>query len=75
MSDISLKLNMDQVNIIMASLGRMPYESVFQLINELSQQIQPQIQTQQSGQSESQGFTPRVSDTPPSVPNLPNRPL
>lgn len=70
MSDISLKLNMDQVNIVMAALGRMPYESVFQLINELSQQIQPQLQQQQQADN-SQVVMPRGSDTPPVVPNLP----
>jgi hypothetical protein len=43
---LTLELNIDQANIIMSALGRMPYEAVVGLINEMHKQIQPQLQPQ-----------------------------
>lgn len=43
-NELTLKLNMEKMNVVMAALGRMPFEQVFQLITEINQQLQPQIQ-------------------------------
>ena len=42
-SNINLNLTVQQVNIIFASLAKMPYESVAQIINDLNLQIEPQV--------------------------------
>ena len=43
MDNITLNLSPAQVNIIFASLAKMPYEAVAQIINDLNQQIEPQV--------------------------------
>jgi hypothetical protein len=43
MDNITLSLSLQQVNIIFASLAKMPYESVAQIINDLNVQIEPQV--------------------------------
>lgn len=46
MKKVNLELTIDQLNVIVASLGKMSYESVFQVINEIQNQIQPQLKEQ-----------------------------
>jgi hypothetical protein len=41
--DLNLTLNLEQVNIILAALGKMPFETVFALISDLRNQIGPQL--------------------------------
>ena len=41
---MKFEFNMEEINIIMASLARMPYEQVFQLIDNIKAQATPQIQ-------------------------------
>lgn len=43
MDNITLSLTLQQANIIFAALTKMPYESVAQLIQDLNQQIEPQV--------------------------------
>jgi len=35
-------LSVEQINVIFAALGKLPFESVFGLINELNAQLAPQ---------------------------------
>ena len=42
--ELHLKLSLDQVNIILAALGKQPFEQVAPLIDSISQQAQPQLQ-------------------------------
>lgn len=42
MNKFTLSLNADQINVIFAALGKLPFESVFGLINELNAQLGPQ---------------------------------
>lgn len=44
MDKLHLELTIDQVNLVFASLGKAPYETVFQLVEELNKQLVPQIQ-------------------------------
>lgn len=44
MQEINLKLSIDEANIILASLGQMPYQDVFQLITKIHQQANAQGQ-------------------------------
>jgi hypothetical protein len=48
--ELTLKLSLEKVNILLASLGKMPYEAVFQLVDDLRNQVGPQIQQDQSAQ-------------------------
>lgn len=41
---LEFKFTVEQTNIILASLGRMPYETVSQLITEIQKQAQSQLQ-------------------------------
>ena len=44
---MKFEFTIDETNLIMASLARMPYESVFQIIENIKQQAAPQLQAQQ----------------------------
>jgi hypothetical protein len=48
MEKMKLEFTIDQVNIILTSLGRMPYESVFTLIADVQTQAQAQIAQKQN---------------------------
>lgn len=47
MSTLKFELTIDETNVVMTALGRMPYESVFNLVQKLQQQAGPQLQTLQ----------------------------
>jgi hypothetical protein len=50
---ITLSLDINQLNLVMASLGKMPFESVFDLVENVRKQVGPQIQQlQQAAASE-----------------------
>jgi len=48
MKNIQLELSIDQTNIILAALGKMPYADVFQLINVIQEQATAQINQSES---------------------------
>ena len=41
---MKFEFTIEEVNLIMNSLGRMPYEAVYQLIDNVRQQAGPQLQ-------------------------------
>jgi len=41
---IKLELNIDEVNAILASLGKHPFDAIFQLVNKIQQQGSEQVQ-------------------------------
>ena len=43
---MTFEFTIEELNLIMASLGRMPYESVFQLVEKIRQQAAPQLKTE-----------------------------
>lgn len=43
MENITLKLSLAQVNLIMAALGKAPYEAVADLIQSIREQAIPQV--------------------------------
>jgi len=45
---LKLELSVDHVNVIFAALGKAPYESVFQLVEEMNKQLVPQLQAAQA---------------------------
>jgi hypothetical protein len=47
---LKLELNLDEVNIILAGLGKLPFESVFRLVKNLEEQLGPQLKEQQDQQ-------------------------
>jgi hypothetical protein len=40
---IKLELTIDEVNAILASLGKHPFEAIFSLVNKIQQQAIPQV--------------------------------
>jgi hypothetical protein len=50
MNKFTLSLNADQINVIFAALGKLPFESVFGLINELNAQLGPQASNTETNQ-------------------------
>ncbi|HEY8459191.1 MAG TPA: hypothetical protein VIM99_02365 [Blastocatellia bacterium] len=48
MQTIKLNLTLEEVNLVLESLGHMPYVRVFQLISKLQQQAMPQLQENQA---------------------------
>lgn len=49
---ITLQLSLDQVNVILSGLAKLPFESVFQDINEIQRQAQFQLKQQAEAESE-----------------------
>lgn len=52
---IDLKLSIEQVNAILAHLGRLPYEQVHSLIDELIKQGKPQAEALEAAQKAVEG--------------------
>lgn len=48
MNKITLTLDMNELNTIMAGLGKLPYEQCFAVVDAVRQQVGPQLQDQQS---------------------------
>lgn len=48
MNKINLTLDMNELNTIMAGLGKLPYEQCFAVVDALRQQVAPQLQEQQA---------------------------
>jgi len=47
---MKFEFTLEQINTVMAALGRMPYEQVFQLVENIRQQAAPQLQEAQAAQ-------------------------
>jgi len=43
---MKFEFTLEELNLIMAGLGRMPYESVFQLVENIRKQAGPQLPQQ-----------------------------
>jgi len=41
---MKFEFTLEELNVVMAALGRMPYESVFQLVEKIREQAAPQLQ-------------------------------
>lgn len=48
MNKITLTLDMNELNTIMAGLGKLPYEQCFAVVDAIRQQAGPQVQEQQA---------------------------
>jgi hypothetical protein len=62
MSDISITLNLDELNVVMQGLGQLPYAQVSPLVDKIRGQAIPQVQAQQAAQAPAQ---PTVTDVTP----------
>ena len=40
---MKFEFSLDEINVVMNALGRMPYEQVFQLVENIRQQAAPQL--------------------------------
>jgi hypothetical protein len=61
MSDISITLNLDEVNVVMQGLGQLPYAQVSPLVDKIRGQAIPQVQAQQQAAP----AQPTVTDVTP----------
>jgi hypothetical protein len=66
MNDLTLKLavNMDQANLILGALAKLPYETVAGIIGNLTNQAQQQIAAHNEPRT---GETAQASELPPSA--------
>lgn len=55
---IKLELTIDEVNAILASLGKHPFEAIFQLVNKIQQQGAGQIQAAEAESAAKAAETP-----------------
>lgn len=46
---IALQLDLNELNVVMAGLGKLPYETSFQVIDVIRGQVGPQLQEQNAG--------------------------
>ena len=44
---LHLELDLNELNLVMGGLGKLPYEQSFQVVDKIRQQVAPQIQEQQ----------------------------
>lgn len=51
---LHLELDLNELNLVMGGLGKLPYEQSFQVVDKIRQQVGPQIQEQQQ---QTNGFT------------------
>jgi hypothetical protein len=47
----NIQLNLDQVNVILATMGKLPYESIAPLMNSIQMQASSQMQQYQAANS------------------------
>jgi len=45
--ELKLNLSLEQINIILAALGKIPYEAAAPVVDAIRQQAQPQLQAQE----------------------------
>ena len=57
---VTLNIDINTLNLIMGGLARLPYEQVFQTIENIKQQVGPQIQAQQQGQGSTAPLADKV---------------
>jgi len=55
---IKLELNLDEVNAILASLGKHPFEAIFQLVNKIQQQGAEQVQAAEAAAKAAEAEAP-----------------
>lgn len=61
---IKLDLHVDDVNIIMGALGKIPYELAFKLVNTIQHQAGPQVQAAQQEAKAKEAQLPLFSEQP-----------
>ena len=62
MSDLTITLTLDELNVVMQGLGQLPYAQVSPLVDKIRGQAIPQVQAQQQAQAPAQ---PTVTDVTP----------
>jgi len=62
MSDITIQLSLDELNVVMSGLGQLPYAQVSPLVDKIRGQAIPQVQQQAATQTPLQ---PTVTDVTP----------
>lgn len=52
MKEMNFNVTVDEANLILESLGKMPFEKVFALVNKLQEQARNQLKPDENAQSE-----------------------
>ena len=63
----NIQLNLDQINVILATMGKLPYESIAPLMNSIQQQANGQLQQLQAAQEEQQLQAQDLAGTEPAA--------
>jgi len=48
---LKLELTLEEINIVFAGLGKLPFEAVFQVVKKVEEQVGPQLKELQDQQS------------------------
>lgn len=63
---LDIKLNVDQINVILATLGKLPYETIAPLMSSIQSQANMQLEALQKVNTEAQNVeTTQESSLPP----------
>ena len=52
MKELTFTLTLEEANLIMVSLGKQPYDTVFPLVTKLQEQARPQLQALEAANTE-----------------------
>ncbi|MBT9314056.1 hypothetical protein [Leptothoe spongobia] len=63
MEQISINITIEEVNLILETLGQRPYVEVFQLINKIKAQAEAQVQANEMRQQEPNRGEPNANLT------------
>lgn len=50
-------MTLDQINLVLAALGKQPFEVVADTVSQIRQHVIPQVQAQESSEQPNQGMT------------------
>lgn len=64
----NIQLNLDQINVILSTMGKLPYETIAPLMNSIQQQANGQLQQLQAAQEEQQLQAQDLAGAEPAAP-------
>lgn len=64
---LNIQLNLDQINVILSTMGKLPYETIAPLMNSIQVQATQQLQQLQQNQTEESASSMAESGAPTDV--------
>lgn len=64
---LNIQLNIDQINVILSTMGKLPYETIAPLMNSIQSQANAQLQEMQAAQQAAQQPVAETNPAPTAV--------